>query len=107
MATSVSRLFEFKGYEWDDEKNRKNIEKHGIDFEQVPEIFEGIFLLYPSSRNDEERWLAIGETEGHLIAVAFTPRGDRLRIISARRARKNEKHAYRQEKMGRTAKRQD
>ena len=43
-------------------------------------------MLRRSDRNAEERWLAIGETEGRVVAVVFTWRGDALRIISARRA---------------------
>ena len=102
------KLFErIRTVEWNQEKAASNRRKHGIDFDEAIEIFYGTSLLRRSDRNAEERWLAIGETEGRIVAVVFTWRGDALRIISARRARRNEKRAYYQEKMGRTAKGQD
>ena len=102
----VRRLFErIRAVEWSEAKAACNRRKHGIDFDEAIEIFYGTSLLRRSDRNDEERWLAIGESEGRIVTVVFTWRGDALRIISARRARRNEKRAYYQEKMGRTAER--
>ena len=100
----VRELFErIPAVEWDEEKAASNRRKHGIDFDEAIEVFYGESLLRRSDRNKEERWLAIGETEGRVISVVFPWRGDTLRIISARRARKNEKRAYHHEKMGRAA----
>lgn len=84
-----------------------NRRKHGIDFDEAVEVFYGLSLVRRSDRNKEERWLAIGETEGRVIAVVFAWRGDTLRIISARAARKNEKRAYDHAKMGRAPEGQD
>ena len=104
----VRRLFErIRAVEWNEKKAASNRRKHGIDFDDAIEIFFGTSLLRRSDRNTEERWLAIGETESRVVTVVFTWRGDALRIISARRARKNEKRAYYQEKVGRTAEGQD
>jgi uncharacterized protein len=104
----VRRLFEgIRAVEWNEAKAASNRRKHGIDFDEAVEIFYGASLLRRSDRHMEERWLAIGETEGRVVTVVFTWRGDALRIISARRARRNEKRAYYQEKMGRTAEGQD
>ena len=104
----VRRLFEhIRAVDWNEDKAAINRRKHGIDFDEAIEIFYGTSLLRRSDRNKEERWLAIGESEGRVIAVAFTWRGDTLRIISARHARRNERRAYHQEKMGRTAEGQD
>jgi uncharacterized protein len=104
----IRRLFDrIQTVEWNEEKAASNRRKHGIDFDEAIEIFYGTSLLRRSDRNAEERWLAIGETEGRVVAVIFTWRGDTLRLISARRARRNEKRAYYQEKMGRTAEGQD
>jgi uncharacterized protein len=104
----VRRLFErIRAVEWNEDKAASNRRKHGIDFDEAVEIFYGTSLLRRSDRKTEERWLAIGETEGRVVTVVFTWRGDTLRIISARRARRNEKRAYYQEKMGRTAQGQD
>jgi uncharacterized protein len=102
------KLFErIRAVEWNEEKAASNRRKHGIDFDEAMEIFYGTSLLRRSDRNKEERWLAIGESEGRVIAVAFTWRGDTLRIISARHARRNERRAYYQEKVGRAPEGQD
>jgi uncharacterized DUF497 family protein len=104
----VRRLFErIRTVEWNEEKAASNRRKHGVDFDEAIEVFYGTSLLRRSDRKNEERWLAIGETEGRVVTVVFTWRGDALRIISARRARRNEKRAYYQEKMGRAAEGQD
>jgi uncharacterized protein len=104
----VARLFErIRAIEWDAAKAASNRDKHGIDFDEAIEIFYGPSLLRRSDRNAEERWLAIGETEGRVVTVVFTWRGGALRIISARRARRNEERAYHKQKMGRAAKGQD
>jgi uncharacterized protein len=98
----VARLFEPNArIEWGAAKATSNRDKHGIDFDEAIEIFYGPSLLRRSDRNAEERWLAIGETEGRVVAVVFTWRGDALRIISAPRARKDEERAYHKQKMGR------
>ena len=88
-------------FEWDEAKSLRNFEKHGIDFDAAAEIFLGPIILHRSDRADEERWTALGELEDRLIVVVFTWRGDAMRIISARHARKNEKREYRNQKMGR------
>ena len=53
---------------------------------------------------EEERWVAIGSLESRLVAVIFTRRADVIRIISARRARKNEEIEYHNAKVGRPPK---
>jgi len=84
-----------EAYEWDEAKGASDLEKHGIDFEDAIGIFEGPVLEVRSDRGSEVRWKAVGEIEGVVIAVVYTRREDRRRIISARRARKNEREAYR------------
>ncbi len=104
----VRQLFDrIRAIEWDEAKAASNRIKHGIDFDDAIEVFYGASLLCRSDRNMEERWIAIGESEGRVIAVVFTWRGTTLRIISARRARRNEERAYRKEKMGRAPEGQD
>lgn len=107
--TVVRRLFErVQAIEWHEKKAASNRRKHAIDFDDAIDAFYGpSLLLLRSDRNMEERWIAIGESEGRVIAVVFTWRGTTLRIISARSARRNEKRAYHQEKMGRASERQD
>ena len=95
------------GFDWDKRKSKSNLDKHGIDFDDAVEIFHGPVILRRSDRNNEERWIAIGFLENKFIAVVFTRRADAFRIISARRARKNEEREYRNAKMGRPSQGQD
>ncbi len=95
------------GFDWDERKNRSNRAKHGIDFSDAVDIFYGPIILRRSDRNNEERLVAIGALESRLIAVIFTRRADVIRIISARRVRKNEERAYRNAQMGRSPEGQD
>jgi uncharacterized DUF497 family protein len=86
-------------FEWDPEKNRANIAKHGIDFEDAIAIFEGPVLEKTASRRDygEVRLLAFGLANGRELAIVYTLRGEgRRRIISARRADRRERKEYRQ-----------
>lgn len=83
-------------FEWDDAKNALNIEKHGIDFEDAVGIWEGPVLVGSSPRGGEDRWIAVGMMAGIEIAVVYTERGTVRRLISARRARTNERRAYHQ-----------
>jgi uncharacterized protein len=89
-------------FEWDERKNELNIAKHRIDFEDAIAAFDESLILRRSDRGTEERWIAIGYSDDRLIAVVFTRRADVIRIISARRARKNEEREYRNKEMGRS-----
>ncbi|WP_428769246.1 BrnT family toxin [Treponema sp. HNW] len=85
-------------FEWDITKNKSNEKKHGIAFEDAILIFEDPYLLekYDSKHsNDEDRFLALGSIYGILlVAVAYTDRKGKTRIISARRATKTEQRLY-------------
>jgi uncharacterized protein len=83
-------------FEWDEAKAAGNLEKHRISFEDAIGIFEGPVLESRTDRGAEERYRAIGVVEGREIAVIYTPRESRCRILSAGRARPNERRAYRQ-----------
>ena len=81
-------------FEWDETKNEANIKKHGISFSLASRVFETARFTERSDREGEERYIAIGEVYGKLIAVAYTMRSERIRVISARRSRKNERRKY-------------
>ena len=86
----------FSGFEWDARKNAANLAKHGIDFDDAIGVFEGPVVerdLAP--RSDESRFLVVGMVEDRVIAVIYPPRGDRRRIVSARRASRRERATYR------------
>ncbi|GMV62899.1 MAG: hypothetical protein AMXMBFR74_20670 [Parvibaculum sp.] len=88
-------------YEWDERKNRANLEKHGLSFDLAVEIFAHPVLLaedprrYETVRGVERRYIAIGEIDGVVvIVVVYTWRGEKRRIVSARKANRNERKAY-------------
>lgn len=85
-------------YLWDKKKNDANIRKHGVDFSDVPAIFERPIIRNIDIRHDygEERWIAIGLLKFHLIAVVVyvEKTEDTIRIISARKANKHEETYY-------------
>jgi hypothetical protein len=84
-------------FEWDAEKNRENIRKHGIDFADVPEIFSPSMQYDIDDREDygETRWVGTGMLRNIIVVVVFTERAaDIIRIISARRANSREQKRY-------------
>ena len=81
-------------FEWDESKRRSVIDQRGIDFEDAVQIFDGPVWETLSPRADEQRWLAIGIVDGIEIAVVYTIRNGRRRIITARRARTYERRDY-------------
>ena len=82
-------------FEWDERKNQRNIEKHGISFRRAATIFNGRVLQWEDNRKSygEERRIAIGRTEAR-ICVVYTLRNRNIRIISARKATKDERRKY-------------
>jgi uncharacterized DUF497 family protein len=84
-------------YSWDDEKNRSNLQRHGITFEDAVRIFEGPTVEKVDDRFDygEIRVYAIGLVSGLEITVIYTDRSnDERRIISAWRAEPHERRYY-------------
>jgi uncharacterized protein len=88
-------------FEWDEEKNEINIRKHGFDFIDAPEVFNGPMLIYLDTRKDyeEDRWVGIGTIRGRIVVIIFTERdkGEAIRIISLRKAQKHERKKFEEE----------
>jgi len=83
--------------EWDDRKAAQNVAKHGVPFDYAARIFLDPHRLdsEDSPRDySEERRLALGKIEGRLFAVAYTPRGTVIRLISARKGNERELRKY-------------
>jgi uncharacterized DUF497 family protein len=82
--------------EWDENKRLANIAKHGIDFADAAQVFEGPIREREERRRDyrEDRFSTVGEVDGRLLYVVYTRRRDRIRIISARRAGQDEREEY-------------
>ncbi|HEV2529081.1 MAG TPA: BrnT family toxin [Thermomicrobiales bacterium] len=83
-------------FEWDETKRLGNIQKHGFDFASVREMFDGRPLIHMERvYQDERRYASTGWLEDVYCTVIWTRRGEAIRLISARRARDNERRAHR------------
>ena len=85
-------------FEWDDEKEKSNLKKHGVSFEEGATIFNDpriATISDPDHSEDEERFVSIGiSVIRRLLTVIHTYRTERIRLISARKATKAEKKNY-------------
>ena len=85
-------------FEWDPNKAKKNIKIHGVSFDEASSAFKDTLSLTiydPLHSDEEDRFILIGTSfKNRLLVVVHTERGDKIRIISARKARKNERKYY-------------
>ena len=86
-------------FEWDTVKNRQNVKKHGISFDAAVKVFydESRLEIYDENHSEyEDRFITIGLIDGKVIIlyVCYTTRKDAIRIISARKATKEERKNY-------------
>ncbi len=83
-------------FEWDNDKQHRNLVKHGVDFQDVVRFFANPVLEWIDNREDyrEERILSIGVTEEEYFVVVSTWRENTRRIISAWKAGRDEKEKY-------------
>ena len=84
--------------EWDPNKAESNLEKHGVAFDEAATAFGDPLSLTipdPDHSDDEERFVLLAQSfTGRLVVVVHTYRDQRIRIISARIATKNERRSY-------------
>ena len=86
-------------FEWDEEKNKRNMEKHGIDFETAARVFTDPDRIerYDASHSvEEDRFITIGmiDRDAYVVVVVYTERHEAIRMISARLASQREREAY-------------
>ena len=84
-------------FEWDEQKNQDNIKKHALDFADAHKVFEYPLLANLDDRKDygEERWIGIGLMDMRVVVIVFTePDANTIRIISFRKATRNERKQY-------------
>jgi uncharacterized DUF497 family protein len=84
-------------FEWDDAKAARNLASHGVSFEVARLAFDDPFgVAREDQRQDygEDRYILLGMVQARLLAVAYTVRGVRVRIISARLAEPQERRRY-------------
>ncbi len=85
-------------FEYDPAKSAANKVRHGIDFEEAQALWADPWLLEaPATTEDEPRFLSVGRIGGKHWTAVWTWRGDRVRIISVRSARKEEIGHYESE----------
>lgn len=89
-------------FQWDEAKRRSNLALHGFDFLAVERVFVNEALTFLDDRFDygEIRFLTLGMLNGRVVAVAHTETNEFTRIISFRKASKNEEQIYLEEIRG-------
>ena len=82
--------------EWDDNKAATNLEKHGISFEDAKNVFLDPSYIQREDTRDygEVRFQVIGAVKQRILFVVYTRRTTRFRLISARKASRNERKQY-------------
>jgi uncharacterized DUF497 family protein len=88
-------------FEWDEDKARRNFGKHAVEFEEAATVFaDPLFLVFADDEHSaiELRYVIMARSRtGRLLVVAYTPRNDVIRIISAREATRGERERYEEE----------
>ena len=85
-------------FEWDKDKARRNLSKHGVSFHEAQTVFtDPLFVDFfdPDHSDDEKRYIIVGQSQqNRLLVVSYTEREHKIRLISAREATRMEKNAY-------------
>jgi len=85
-------------FEWDEGKARRNLQKHGLSFEEAVTAFgdpRSLTTPDPDHSASEERFILLGKSQqGRIVVVVHVERGENLRIISARPASRKERTQY-------------
>jgi uncharacterized DUF497 family protein len=82
--------------EWDEEKCRANLQKHGLSFDDAWQVLAGDTITIPDERYDygEDRLITLGRLSGRVVVVVHVARGETTRIISMRKANAREQEIY-------------
>jgi uncharacterized DUF497 family protein len=87
-------------FEWDEEKERSNLRKHKVDFDEAESVFSDLFSITisdPTHSTEESRFIDIGiSSSNRVLVVIYTERNEKIRIISARKATRAERKRYEQ-----------
>lgn len=96
--SDADRYAQFMEIEWDPNKADSNVEKHGVPFAEAATAFGdplSMTIVDPDHSDGEERCVLLGQSfAGRLVVVVHTHRGERIRVISARIATRNERRSY-------------
>lgn len=85
--------------QYDPSKRQSTLERRGLDFESIREVFDGFYLVREDGRKDygETRYVMLGALGDKPVVCVWTPRGNAVRVISMRIADDEEREIYRQE----------
>jgi uncharacterized DUF497 family protein len=89
-------------FEWDENKRRINLQKHDLDFANAHLAFTEDAFVIPDDREDygDDRYILLGLMRERIVVIAFTIRDDVIRVISMRKANKQEQKSYVQRRFG-------
>ena len=87
-------------FEWDENKAKQNLSKHGVSCEEAKTIFDDplyVDFYDPDHSENEELYLIVGQSNrGRILILSYTERGNNIRLISAREVTQQERKAYEQ-----------
>ena len=86
-------------FEYDHGKSTQNLQKHGISFEEAKALWVVPALTLEGKNIEEVRFIRIGRLKGKFYSCIYTLRGEKIRLISARRSRSEEEELYQKEKI--------
>ena len=85
-------------FEWDKNKAASNLSKHGVSFDEArTAVDDPLYIDFydPDHSYDEHRYIIIGQSrQNNLLVIAYTERGNVIRLISARQATRKERETY-------------
>lgn len=83
-------------FAWDEAKRKSNLRNHGLDFVGIEQVFAGATVSILDARFDygEKRFVTFGLLDGRIVAIAHTETDEVIRIISVRKATKDEESSY-------------
>jgi uncharacterized DUF497 family protein len=94
-APAADKLFaHIRAFEWDERKRESNLRNHEIDFQDARRVIDGATFIRQSDRKGEIHYMVYGLLDQEEVVIICTFRGDSCRIISARRARRDERKRY-------------
>ncbi|MBI2396317.1 MAG: BrnT family toxin [Xanthomonadales bacterium] len=84
---------------WDESKRKANLKKHGLDFADAHRVFAGPMVLFEDDRVDygEQRMVGVGVLDALIVLIVHVESTDTIRLISMRKADRDETHLYYQE----------
>ncbi|MBW4690474.1 MAG: BrnT family toxin [Lyngbya sp. HA4199-MV5] len=83
-------------FTWDENKRQTNLGKHGFDFVDASQLFEGETFTFEDDRYayGEQRFITLGLLRGCVVVIAYTEVGDEIRVISMREGTKRERTIF-------------